>query len=148
MRVNEQEYLDAFSLEEAANANIQQSLLSVQNENPNTFRLLAIDTQPAHIQNDFVTDMRFVLDEQKNIDLSSDADLQAIAQEISTSAEVFRFEVTSVKIITSASGIQFGVIEAKSSFTNPAGAEVPIYQKQVFFNTKYWDAIHYLYNRN
>ena len=136
MRVNEQEYLDAFSLEEAANTNIQQSLLSVQTEDPNTFRLLAIDTKAAHIQNDFVTDMRFVLDEQKNISLSSDADLQAIAEEIPTSAAVFRFEVTSVKIVTSASGTQFGVIEAKSSFENATGAEVTIYQKQVFFNVK------------
>ena len=136
VRVNEQEYLDAFSLVEAANTNIQQSLLSIQTEDPNTFRLLAIDPQAAHIQNDFVTDMRFVLDDQKNISLSSDADLQAIAKEIPASATVFRFEVTSVKIITSASGIQFGVIEAKSSFTNTAGVDVAVYQKRVFFNVK------------
>lgn len=136
VRVNEQEYLDAFSLEESANTNIQQSLLSVQTEDPNTFRLLAIDTQAAHIQNEFVTDMRFVLDEKKTISLSSDADLQAIATEISNSATVFRFEVTSVKIVTSASGMQFGVIEAKSSFENAIGANVAIYQKQVFFDVK------------
>jgi hypothetical protein len=136
VRVKEQEYLDAFSLVEAANTNIQQSLLSVQTEDPNVFRLLAIDTNAVHIQNDFVSDMRFVLNGQKTISLSSDADLQAIAREIPTSATVFRFEVTSVKIITSASGIQFGVIEAKSSFENAAGAEVAIYQKQVFFNVK------------
>jgi len=136
VRVNEQEYLDAFSLVEAANTNIQQSLLSIQTEDPNTFRLLAIDTNAAHIQNDFVSDMRFVLNEQKTISLGSDADLQAIAREIPTSATVFRFEVTSVKIITSASGVQFGVIEAKSSFENAAGADVTIYQKQVFFNVR------------
>jgi hypothetical protein len=136
VRVDGPEYLEAFSLEEAATANIQQSLLSVQTEDPNTFRLLAIDTQPSHIQNDLVTDMRFVLDEQKYISLSSDADLQTIAQRIPASAEVFRFEVTSVNIITSPSGVKFGVIEAESSFTDPAGTEVPIYQKQVFFNTK------------
>jgi len=41
-----------------------------------------------------------------------------------------------VNIITPASGIPFGVIEAKSSFENTAGADVTIYQKQVFFNTK------------
>jgi len=136
VRVNEQEYLDAFSLAEAADTNIQQSLLSVQAEDPNAFRLLVIDTQVAHIQNDFITEMRFVLDEQKIISLGSDADLQAIAREIPASAVVFRFEVTSVKIVTSASGTQFGVIEAKSSFTNPAGVDVPIFQKQVFFNAK------------
>ena len=133
VRVDGQEYLDAFSMEEAANANIQQSLLSIQNEDPNIFRLLALDTQAAHIQNDFVTDMRFVLDETKNIDLTSDADLQAIAEKVPASAAPFRFEVTSAKIITSASGIPFGVIEAESSFTSPTGTDVPIYQKQVFF---------------
>jgi hypothetical protein len=136
VRINEQEYLDAFSLEEAANTNIQQSLLGVQNEDPDTFRLLAIDTQPAHIQNDFVTDMRFILDDQKTISLSSDADLQAIAKEMPASATAFRFEVTSVKIITSGSGTQFGVIEAKSTFTNASGADVGVYQKQAFFNVK------------
>jgi hypothetical protein len=134
VRVNEKEYLDAFSLQEAANTHVQQSLLSVQNEDPNIFRLLAIDTQAAHIQNEFVTDMRFVLDEEMDISLNSDEDLQAIAQEISASATVFRFEVTSVKIFTSASGIDFGVIEARSSFTNAVGIDAVIYQKQVFFN--------------
>ncbi len=136
VRINEQEYLDAFALEEAANTNIQQALLSVQTEDPNIFRLLAIDTQAAHIQNEFITDMRFVLDEQKNISLSSDADLQAIAEKIPASAAIFRFEVTSVKIIASAGGMPFGVIEARSSFTNPTDADVTIYQKQVFFNVK------------
>ena len=136
VRVDGQEYLDAFSMEEAANANIQQSLLSIQNEDPNIFRLLALDTQAAHIQNEFVTDMRFVLDETNNIDLTSDADLQAIAEKVPASAAPFRFEVTSVEIITSPSGVQFGVIEAESSFTSPTGTDVPIYQKQVFFNGK------------
>jgi hypothetical protein len=136
VRINEQEYLDAFWLKETANTHIQQSLLNVQAEDPNVLRLLAIGTQAEHIQNEFVTDMRFVLDEQKTISLNSDADLQAIAEKIPASATVFRFEVTSVKIVTSASGMQFGVIEAKSSFTNTTGAEVSVYQKQVFFNVK------------
>jgi len=136
VRISEQEYLDSFWLQEAANTHIQQALLNVQFEDPNVLRLLALDTQPAHVQNEFVTNIRFVLDEQKNISLSSDADLQAIAAGIPASAEVFRFEVTSVKIVTSASGIQFGEIDTKSSFTNSTGVEVGIYQKRVFFNSK------------
>jgi hypothetical protein len=136
VRVNEKEYQDAFSLEETVNPNVHQSLLSIQDEDPNTFRLLAVDTQPAHIQNEFVTDMRFVLSGQKNISLSTDADLQAIAQKIPTSATVFRFEVTSVKIITTANGTRLGEIEAKSSFTSATGTTVILYQKQVFFNIK------------
>jgi len=136
VRINEKEYQDALALKEASNIVVQQALLSVQSENPNVFRLLALDTQAAHIQNDFVTDMRFAFEEGKNISLSSDADLQAIAQKISASAAVFRFEVTSVKVVTLASGMQLGMIEAKASFTNPSGAEVGVYQKQVFFNAK------------
>jgi len=136
VRINGKEYLDAFSLEDAANTAIQQSLLSIQNEDPNILRLLAVDTKAAHIQNDFVTDMRFILDEGKTISLNSDADMKAIAEKIPSSATVFRFEVTSVKIVTYASGTQLDAIEARSSFTNAAGADVSIYQKQVFFNVK------------
>jgi hypothetical protein len=132
MRIDEKEYQDAFLLEEAANIHIQQALLGVQSEDPNVLRLYAID--PARVQNEFVTDVRFVLDENRDISLNTDAELQAIAGEVSTSAEVFRFEVTSVKIIKSASGMDFGVIEAKSSFTGALGVDVPLYRKQVFFN--------------
>jgi hypothetical protein len=136
VRINGQEYQNSFSLGEASNMNIQQALLGVKDADPNVFRLLAIDTQAAHIQNEFVSDIRFILDEKKSISLNSDADLQTIARDIPASATVFRFEVTSVKIITSVSGTQLGVIEARSSFANAAGADVIIYQKQVFFKVK------------
>jgi len=132
LRINEKEFLDAFSLEEAANTHVQQSLLGIQNEDPNILRLFVFD--PSHIQNDFVTDMRFVFDRGGRISLTTDADLQSIAAKIPNSAAVFRFEVTSVKMGTSTSGVDFGVIEARSSFTSAAGADVGLYQKQVFFN--------------
>ncbi len=136
VRLNEKEYLESFSLQEAANTHIQQALLGVQNEDPNSLRLFALDTQPAHIQNEFVSDIRFMLDAGKVISLNSNDGLQTIADKIPASATVFRFEVTSTRILTSASGLQFGVIEAGSSFTNSAGVEVPLYQKQVYFNTR------------
>lgn len=132
LRINEKEYLDAFSLTEAANIHIQQALLGVQKEDPNTLRLYAI--APAHVQDEFVSDMRFVLDKGANISLNTDQDLQAIAGAISTSAEVFRFEVTSVKMGTSDNGVNFGVIETKSSFTSAFGMDVGLYQKRVYFN--------------
>jgi len=135
VRVNGQEYQEVLS-KETSNINVQQSLLSIKEEDPNVFRLLSIDTQAAHIQNDFVSDIRFVLDEKKNISLATDADLQIIAKEIPASATVFRFEVTSVKIVTLTGGMQIGVIEARSAFANAVGTEVPIYQKQVFFKAK------------
>ena len=134
MRINEKEYLDAFSLEEAANPHVQQSLLSVQNENPDVLRLFAVDANPDHIKNEFVTEMRLGLNEELDMSLNSDEELQAIASEIPATADIFRFEVTSINIVTSASGMDIGVIEARSSFMSPTGSDVTIYQKQVFFN--------------
>lgn len=136
VRVNEKEYLEAFSLAEAANTHVQQALLGVQNEDPNALRLFALDTKPEHIQNEFLSDMRFVLDAGKVISLNSGEDLQAIADKVPASATAFRFEVISTRILTSANGIQFGVIEAESSFENIAGVDVPLYQKQVYFNAR------------
>jgi len=136
VRVNEKEYLDAFSLAEAANEHIQQALLGVQNEDPLLLRLFAIDTQPKHIQNEFVSDMRFTLDSGKTIALNSDADLQAIAAALPASATAFRFEAVSVRVFAPASGVQTGVIESKSAFENAAGETVSLYRRQAFFNTK------------
>ncbi|MEK7226849.1 MAG: hypothetical protein AAB221_14350, partial [Bacteroidota bacterium] len=95
-----------------------------------------IDTQDGHIQSEFVTDIQFIWDEQKNISFDSVVDLQAIANELPAADTTFRFEVTSVQIVIFPNGIQFGMIEAKSSFTNTSGDEVTIYQKQVFFKAK------------
>jgi len=134
VRINQQEYLDAAKLPEAADANIQESLLGIKTEDPNILRLLAIDTQAGQIQEGFVTDINFIWEEQKSFD--SIEDLQVVAHEIPNATTAFRFEVTTVQIVTTSSGIQIGVIEARSSFTNPSSDEVDIYQKQVFFKGK------------
>jgi hypothetical protein len=136
VRINEQEYYDAWTLAEAADPNIQEALLGIKTGDPNVLRLLAIDTQDGHIQSEFVTDINFIWDEPKNISFDSIEDLQAIAEELPNTPAAFRFEVTTIQIIMSPNGIQFGVIEAKSSFTNTSGDEVGIYQKQVFFKGK------------
>jgi hypothetical protein len=134
LRINEQEYNDALTLAEAADPNIQETLLGIKTQDPNTFRLLAIDTQDGHIQSEFVTDIHFIWDEQMSFD--SIEDLQAIAEELPNAPTAFRFEVTTVQTIIAPNRIQFGVIEAKSSFTNTSGDEVNIYQKLVFFKGK------------
>lgn len=134
VRVNQQEYFDAVTLPEAANPNIQETLLGIKTADPNIFRLLVIDTQDGHIQSEFVTDIHFIWDEQ--LSFNSIEDLQVIAEKLSAATSAFKFEVTSVQTIIAPSGIQFGMIEARSSFTNASGVDVPIYQKQVFFKAK------------
>ena len=134
VRVNEQEYSDAMTLAETADPNIQETLLGIKTQDPNTFRLLAIDTQDGHILSEFVTDIHFIWDEQMSFD--SIEDLQAIAEELPNAPTAFKFEVTTVQTIIAPNGIQFGMIEAESSFTNTSGDEIGIYQKQVFFKAK------------
>ena len=134
VRANEPEYSNAVTSTEAANPNIQETLLGIKTADPNIFRLLVIDTQAGHTQNEFVTDIHFIWDEQ--LSFNSIEDLQAIAEKLSATTSAFRFEVISVQTIIAPSGIQFGMIEARSSFTNASGVDVSIYQKQVFFKAK------------
>jgi hypothetical protein len=134
VRVDAQEYYDAWTLAEAADPNIQETLLGVKSEDANKLRLLVIDTQDGHIQSDFVTEIRFVLDEAASF--NSIEDLQAIADKIPSETSALRFEVTSVQTIIAPSGIQFGMIEANSSFTNASGDLVKVYQKRIYFKTK------------
>lgn len=134
VRVDGQEYSDALTLAETADLNIQETLLGIKTRDPNTFRLLAVDTQDGHIQNEFVTDIHFILDDQLSFD--SIEDLQSIAEELPNAPTAFRFEVTTIQTVIAPGGIQFGLIEAKSSFISTSGDEIGIYQKQVFFKAK------------
>jgi len=131
MRVNEQEYLDVWQLAEAADENIQQSLFSVQNEDPNILRLFAIDAQEGHVQNGFVTNMKFVLDEKNSISLEND---NAFGTSLTQSVNnVPGLEVLSAKLST-INGMPVGLIELKSMTKNLVGAEVVVFQKQAVFN--------------
>jgi hypothetical protein len=134
VRVNEKEYYDAWNLAEAADPNIQAILLDMKAADPNIHRLRVIDTQDGHIQSDFVTDISFNLNEQRAF--NSIEDLQAIANELPDAPSAFSFEVATVQTIIAPSGIQFGVIEATSSFTNTSGDLVNIYLKQIVFKVK------------
>ncbi len=134
VRVDEKEYYDAWNLAEAADPNIQALLLGMKEQDPNTHRLLVMDTQDGHIQNEFVTDIEFIWDEQAAF--NGIEDLQVIAEKIPAETGAFKFEVTSTQLITAITGVQFGVIEAKSSFTNASNETVNIYQKRIFFKAK------------
>lgn len=132
MRINEPEYLDIFQLAEAADENIQQSLLSVQKEDPNILRLFAIDAQEGHVQNGFVTNIKFVLDEKKSISLETDEALKASASAFA--ATVPGFEILSAKLST-VNETQIGLIELKFTTKDSSGADVVVFKKQAVFNS-------------
>jgi hypothetical protein len=60
IRVNEQEYLDAFSSNAAADLAIRDRLNYLQTLDPAWFRLDAIDIQPGHVFNGGITDINVI----------------------------------------------------------------------------------------
>jgi len=132
VRVNGPEYLDSFSLAAAANEHIQDSLLAVQNEDPDNFRLFVFDVREAHVKNEFVTNMNFVWDEAGSISFDTDEDLKASA---ARSVEALPgLEILSTKISATANSLAYGLIESKFTWKNPSGEDMVVFQNQALFN--------------
>ena len=128
MRINGQEYLDMWQLAEAADEDIQHSLLSVQEEDPNVLRLFAIDAQEGHIQNGFVTTMKFNWDEKKPASLESEEKFRSSMLAL-TGAEVLSAKISTIN------DSSVGVVEVKRTMKNSADADVTAFQKIAVFNT-------------
>lgn len=128
--VNKQEFLDAFSLA----PEIQNFLLSIQNRDPNTFRLFAIDTLDGHFQDGFFTNINFIWDEQNTALLRNEDGLKAgIAQLAGAAPEP---EILSTTPATTSSGISVVFIESKYTMKNSSTMDIVIFQKQVIFNAR------------
>jgi hypothetical protein len=132
VRINEQEYLDAWSLAEAADPAVQRSLTGIQNLDPNQFRLFAYDTQDGHIQGGFVTNINVVWDPSNQISLD-EAGLNAAVESLVQT--VPGMDVTSAQITVTSSGIPIGVVTSDwPSQTTVDGATISITQKQVYLS--------------
>jgi hypothetical protein len=134
VRVNEQEYYDAFQLSVLANERLTAALQSIQNLDPATFRLFVLDIDEEHIQNDIVTNVNLVWDPQTTISFDTEDDLQSLADELP--ATVQGLTVTSVNIIVPISGVPYGEIQSEISGLNTAGVPVTLYQKMAVFKLK------------
>jgi len=134
VRINEQEYFDAFLLPENSDPAIQRSLNSFRGQDPNRFRLFALDTQSGHIQGGFVTNISALWDEQDEMSFTSDEDLQTQAEALSDS--VLNLEVLSVEVQVTPKGLQMGVITAKWPAVTVDGANIVIFSKQAYFKVK------------
>lgn len=131
VRVNQQEYYDVL---EVADPNIQKSLLTIQDQDPAAFRLLALDVQDGHIKNEIVTNVNFIWDQQTVISFDTEDDLQAYADELPSLMD--GLTVSSVEIIIPPSGLPYGVIKSEVGGFNASGAQVTLYQKMALFNLK------------
>ncbi len=131
VRVNQQEYYDAWSLASAADPRIQQSLLSIQNLDPNIYRLFSFDVQDGHLVNDVVTNILFLWDQNDTMSFDTDEDLQKMAEDLPKNNAGLK--VLSSSLVILPNSMTVGVIESESTTKNSSGNDVTIFQKQVFF---------------
>lgn len=134
IRINSQEYLDAWLLPELTNPAMQRSLSSIEKMNPDELRLFILDIQEGHTEIDFVTNINFYWDEKKEMSLENDEDLKAEAEALPNA--LAGLEVTTTELFTTAGGVPVGVITSKTPVTTVDGVAVELFQKQVFIKTR------------
>ncbi len=130
VRVNEQEFIDALTLAESADPLLHGILSDVASADPSVLRLFAVDMKDEIIQGEPVTSIKWIWDEKKTISFASDADMQALADELSKTTTGLK--VTAMDILFAPRGMQFGVIESETTASDGALT----FQKRVFFNAK------------
>lgn len=130
VRINQQEYLDAWLLPELANPALQRSLGSIENLDPTELRLFVLDIQEGHTEIDFVTNINFYWDKSSDLSLENDEDLKAEAATLPQALP--GLEVTATEISATSLGIPVGSITSKTPVTTLGGVNLEIFQKQVF----------------
>jgi hypothetical protein len=130
VRIDQQEYRDALTVA----PDVQKSLADIQNNDPNTFRLYALDTQDGHVVNEFFTNINIVWDEQGAVLLNNDEALKARAAQLAETTP--GLEILSTKFITTSNNVLVGLIELKTPAKNSSDAEITAFQKQAIFNGK------------
>ena len=133
VRINEQEYLDAWLLPELSDPAMQRSLGSIGSQNPDELRLFVLDIQEGHTEIDFVTNINLYWDQKKEMSLDNDEGLKAEAAALSNALP--GLEVLTSELSTT-SEIPIGIITSKSPVTTLDGVAVELFQKQVFVKTK------------
>jgi len=134
VRINEQEYYDAWALPEAADSHIQSSLQSIQNQDPSVFRVLALDIQENHLSKEIVTNVNLVWDQGTTLSFDSDANLQAVAD--SLPGIVGGLVVVSSEVVTPPNSDPFGLIKAEVSGVNASSAPVTLNQEIAYINLR------------
>lgn len=132
LRINQQEYLDAWLMPEASNPAIQRFLGDMQNQDSTRFRLFLLDPNEEHIDGGFVTNANLLWNDQQEISLADETNLTEIADALPTSMP--GVEVMTVETVTLANDVVVGVITTRLPATTLDDVEVVIFQKQIFIN--------------
>ena len=133
IRINQQEYLDAWLLPELSDPAMQRSLSSIGSQNPDELRLFVLDIQEGHTEIDFVTNINLYWDQKNEMSLDNDEDLKTEAAALSKALP--GLEVLTSELSITTSGLPIGVITSKAPVTTLDGVAVELSQKQVFVKT-------------
>lgn len=132
LRIDSPEYDAALTLPEVSNPAIQRSLSTIQAQDPDVFRLFALDVNEEHLDGGFVTNINLVWDQQEKLSLPNDARLAEIADALPSAVE--GTEVLYFEVSTSQSGVPYGVITSQMRGVTQDGTNLVIRQKMVFFD--------------
>lgn len=132
LRIDSPEYDAVLTLPEASNPAIQRSLSTIQAQDPDVFRLFALDVNEEHLDGGFVTNINLVWDQQEKLSLPNDARLAEIADALPSAVE--GTEVLYFEVRTSQSGVLYGVITSQMRGVTQDGTNLVIRQKMVFFD--------------
>jgi hypothetical protein len=128
LRINQQEYLDAWLLPAASNAAIQNQLNLIQKQDPNRFRLFAFDFNEEHIESGFITNLNFLWDDAAN--LSTEEQLLKATNEY---LQAFPgAEIIETKSVVLQNQTLVGLVKFKNPVTTLEGTEINVIQKQAF----------------
>ncbi|MBI5822747.1 MAG: hypothetical protein HZB18_01875 [Chloroflexi bacterium] len=134
VRINQQEYLDAWLLAEFSNPAMQRSLSSIENLNPNELRLYAVDLQADHARTGFITNINFIWYEQDDMSLDDDTDLLAVSAALPNALP--GLELLTTELTATANGLPIGVNTSKTPVTTLDNVSIVIFQKQVFIKAR------------
>lgn len=128
LRINQQEFLDAWLLPAASNTAIQNQLGSMQDQDPNRFRLFVFDFNEEHIVSGFVTNINFLWDDASN--LSTEEKLLSATNEY---LQAFPgAEIIETKSAVLQNGTLVGLVKFKNPVTTLENVEINVIEKQAF----------------
>lgn len=134
VRINEDEYYDAWVLPELSNPAYQRALASIQDRDPNDARLYILDIQEGHLQGGMVTNVNLFLYNKEEIALENDADVSSIADSFAEAMPGLK--VLTAKLSATPSGIPIGISTSKMPATTVENVDVIVFYKQIFLKSK------------
>jgi hypothetical protein len=128
LRINQQEFLDAWLLPEASNSAIQNQLSTIQDQDPDRFRLFALDFNEEHIESGFVTNINFLWDDVSNLSIE-----ESLLQAKDDYLEIFPdVEIVENNEVVLQNEISVGLLMFKNKVTTLENVEIVVFQKQAF----------------